>query len=248
MTDDITPFNFDDSGIRWDHKDGEDWAVLNDFCDHIGISRRRAAYYGKALFPKGYSRLATATDSLGRSRETYVINKLGIAYILKTSNKEIPKAFQDWLGTEVFESILEDGGYVAPWATVEQLARVQEKIDYSMLRSLLAKASDYSPNADITKFFFSVTQNAFYRTVVGMSAENIRNSGREIVNYTGKKGPTKQDLKVAKNYLVKDELELLGLYVTNAITQTRLRFHKKEYSMDEFIDAVKESMKKSWEK
>lgn len=239
--DSIVPFDFASYNIRWETKDGEQWAVLNDFCKYLGISKNRANEYGQQLSSKGYTGLTGVTDSLGRSRQTYIVNKLGMAYILKTSNKEIPKQFQEWLGTEVFESIVTDGGYIAPWVTVEQLARIQEKLDYTKLRHMLAQATDYSPNSDEARYFFANMQNKFYQVVTGMVANQIKAS-REIVVWEGKKGPTKRDLEIAKNYLDKDELELCGLYITNAITQTMLRFHKKPYTMYEFKTAVHKSM------
>lgn len=241
MSNDITPFDFSQYKIRWITKDGEQWAVLNDFCEYLGISKRRAREYGLELSAKGDGAQTAISDTQGKLQKTYIINKLGMAYILKTSNKEIPKQFQEWLGTEVFESIVTDGGYIAPWVTVEQLARVQEKLDYTKLRAMLARSIDYNPNDEDTRYFFKDMQNMFFQAVTGMVARQIRAS-RDIVNWEGKRGPTKRDLEVAKNYLTQDELELCGLYVTNAITQCMLRFHKKEYTMFQFKTAIRKSL------
>lgn len=93
--------------------------------------------------------------------------------------------------------------------------RLREKVEYRAFRDLIAEnASDYAPNDPATRMAFADAQNVLYRSVTGMTAAQLLRSGRPIVTWTGKTGPTAQDIKVAKNYLGHKELAKMISRVT----------------------------------
>lgn len=238
MSQDITPFDPEKAGIPSFYRAGVQWFLLKAFCEKLGISVSRSQTIATRL-PKDSILLEDWVDVLGRKRPANFINNKGIAWILGSSVKDIPKT----LRAEVFEGIVEDGGYIVPWITSEQILRMQGKLDYVKINNGLAAAIDYDPKSNIARWFFADVRNAFLEAVTGMRAkEIIAHRDGEIVTWTGKTGPTKDDKKTAMNYLDEDELELFGLFLTNAMTQTMLRFHKKSYTMAEYLSAIRKSV------
>lgn len=91
------------------------------------------------------------------------------------------------------------------------LARAKERVDFKHFRGIMSTyAVDYEPSTSASQMAFAQLQNLIYMSVIGMTAQQIINSGREIQYHDGKRGPRKVDLKVAKNYLTADELERVG--------------------------------------
>lgn len=99
------------------------------------------------------------------------------------------------------------------------LARAREMIDYRTFRDMMAgNAPDYEPSSKSTRMFFAVVQNKLYRSLTGMTAEEIKEA-RELSTWPGREegkpepGPKSAVRKVAKNYLVFGELQKLNRLV-----------------------------------
>lgn len=123
---------------------------------------------------------------------------------------------------DVLYEYLYNGGVIRPDATHEQIealhARIQairtsEKHAHRKLTDLIMEtAADYDSHSEEVRRFFGAIQNILLFAVSGMIASELK-SGRQIVCYEGKNGPTKRDLNVAKNYLTETELTALNKFV-----------------------------------
>jgi len=98
--------------------------------------------------------------------------------------------------------------------------RSSERNFYQKVTDIYATAIDYDPRSDMTKMFFATVQNKLHFAVhSNTAAELIYNrvdSEKPLVGMTNFKGNyvTKDDVKIAKNYLSEQELSQLNLLVS----------------------------------
>lgn len=107
----------------------------------------------------------------------------------------------------------------------ELLARIRdirssEKVFWRKILDIYATSMDYDSQADISLQFFKTIQNKMHWAVSGNTAAEIvyqRVDASKInlglTNFKGVK-PTKKETEIAKNYLNKDELDILNRMVT----------------------------------
>ena len=98
--------------------------------------------------------------------------------------------------------------------------RSSERNFYQQVTDIYATAVDYDPRSDMTKTFFATVQNKLHYAVhENTAAEVIYNrvdNEKPFVGMTNFKGNyvTKDDVKIAKNYLSEIELQRLNLLVS----------------------------------
>ncbi|MDE5610431.1 MAG: virulence RhuM family protein [Odoribacter sp.] len=98
--------------------------------------------------------------------------------------------------------------------------RSSERNFYQQVTDIYATAVDYDPRSDMTKTFFATVQNKLHYAVhENTAAEVIYNrvdNEKPFVGMTNFKGNyvTKDDVKIAKNYLSELELQRLNLLVS----------------------------------
>ena len=98
--------------------------------------------------------------------------------------------------------------------------RSSERNFYQQVTDIYATATDYDPRADMTKTFFATVQNKLHHAAHENTAAEIIykrvNSEKPLVGMTNFKGDyiTKDDVKIAKNYLSEIELQRLNLLVS----------------------------------
>ncbi|TLM98375.1 virulence RhuM family protein, partial [bacterium] len=107
----------------------------------------------------------------------------------------------------------------------ELLARIRdirssEKVFWRQVLDIYATSIDYDPRAEITQFFFKTVQNKMHWAAHGHTAAEIiidRADGTKenmgMTNFVGNR-PTFDEVKVAKNYLNKEELDVLNRIVS----------------------------------
>jgi len=107
--------------------------------------------------------------------------------------------------------------------------RASEKRFYQKLRDLFTLSSDYIPSDMDTQMFFAQTQNKLIYGVTGMTAAEIvstrANSEKPNMGLTNWEGRVvrKKDIYIAKNYLTKDEIEVLNHIVSAFLENAELR-------------------------
>ena len=98
--------------------------------------------------------------------------------------------------------------------------RASERNFYQQVTDIYATSVDYDPRTDLTRTFFATVQNKLHYAVHEHTAAEIIydrvDSDKPFVGMTNFKGDyiTKDDVKIAKNYLTEKELQRLNLLVS----------------------------------
>jgi len=98
--------------------------------------------------------------------------------------------------------------------------RSSERNFYQQVTDIYATAVDYDPRSDMTKKFFATVQNKLHFAVHSYTAAELIydrvDSDKPLIGMTNFKGNyiTKDDVKIAKNYLSEIELTRLNLLVS----------------------------------
>ena len=116
----------------------------------------------------------------------------------------------------------------------ELLARIRdirssEKVFWRKVLDIYATSIDYTPDAESSKQFFKVVQNKMHWATHGQTAA-------EVI-------ATRADVEVAKNYLNKDELDVMNRFVSMYLDYAELQamnrkpMHMKDWiiKLDDFI-------------
>ncbi|GHV89334.1 toxin Fic [Spirochaetia bacterium] len=121
--------------------------------------------------------------------------------------------------------------------------RSSERNFYQQVTDIYATASDYDPRKDMTKKFFTTVQNKLHyavheHTAAELIYERVDNE-KPLVGMTNFKGNyiTKDDVKIAKNYLSEIELKRLNLFVSGFLDYAEFQaISMKPMSMKDWID------------
>ena len=136
-------------------------------------------------------------------------NKLIKEYLIKGYNLNVDR-FKNNGGGVYFEEVLEK---------IRDI-RSSEKVFWRKILDIYATSVDYDAKDERTKEFFKTVQNKMHYAVHGnTAAEVIYNrvdSKKENIGLTSFKGdmPTKSETEIAKNYLSKEELDVLNRMVS----------------------------------
>ena len=99
--------------------------------------------------------------------------------------------------------------------------RASERNFYQQVTDIYATSVDYDPRTDLTRTFFATVQNKLHYAIHEHTAAEIIydrvDCDKPFVGMTNFKGDyiTKDDVKVAKNYLTENELQRLNLLVSH---------------------------------
>lgn len=118
--------------------------------------------------------------------------------------------------------------------------RASEKVFYRQVLDLFATSPDYDPKSEVAREFFAAVQNIFHFAVHGQTAAELVlsrvDADAPFMGLTSFKGehPTREEAKVAKNYLTQDELERLRLMVSAYFeaAELRARMHTPTFMAD----------------
>ncbi|MFA9464778.1 MAG: RhuM family protein [Velocimicrobium sp.] len=116
-----------------------------------------------------------------------------------------------------------------------------------------SRSADYEIDSELTKEFFATAQNKLHYAITGeTTAEIVKhrantadvNMGLQIWKRAPEGRIRKQNVSVAKNYLYKDELELLNRIVTMYLDYAELQSieHRVMY-MSDWIERLNEFLK-----
>jgi hypothetical protein len=123
--------------------------------------------------------------------------------------------------------------------------RSSERNLYQQVTDIYATAADYDPRADETRRFFATVQNkmhyaAHQHTAAEVIYERV-DAGKPMVGMTNFKGDyiTKDDVKIAKNYLSERELQVLNLLVSQYLDFAELQaLEQRPMTMREWIEKL----------
>ena len=112
------------------------------------------------------------------------------------------------------------GGYWQELLETIRDIRSSEKVFYRQVLDIYATSIDYDPKAETSQLFFQTVQNKMHYAAHGHTAAeilmlraNAENPFMGMTSFEGKK-PRKSDAVIAKNYLQKDEMDILNRIVS----------------------------------
>lgn len=123
--------------------------------------------------------------------------------------------------------------------------RSSERNFYQQVTDIYATATDYDPRSDLTKAFFATVQNKLHYAVHEHTAaeviyERVDNE-KPMVGMTNFKGDyiTRDDVKIAKNYLTELELQRLNLLVSQFLDFAEFQaLEQTPMTMRDWIEAL----------
>ncbi len=123
--------------------------------------------------------------------------------------------------------------------------RSSERNFYQQVTDIYATATDYDPRSEMTKTFFATVQNKLHYAVhEHTAAEVIYNrvdNEKPFVGMTNFRGNyvTKDDVRIAKNYLSEMELQRLNLLVSGFLDFAEFQaLEMKPMTMQNWIEAL----------
>ena len=123
--------------------------------------------------------------------------------------------------------------------------RSSERNFYQQVTDIYATATDYDPRSKITLNFFATVQNKLHYAVHEHTAAELIyervDSEKPFVGMTNFKGEyvTKDDVKIAKNYLSEIELQRLNLLVSEFLDLAEFQaLEEKPMKMQDWITAL----------
>lgn len=123
--------------------------------------------------------------------------------------------------------------------------RSSERNFYQQVTDIYATATDYDPRSKMTLNFFATVQNKLYYAVHEHTAAELIyervDSEKPFVGMTNFKGDyvTKDDVKIAKNYLSEIELKRLNLLVSEFLDFAEFQaLEEKPMKMQDWINAL----------
>ena len=127
--------------------------------------------------------------------------------------------------------------------------RSSERNFYQQVTDVYATATDYDPRADITREFFATVQNKMHYAVHEHTAAEVIydrvDSEKPNVGMTSFRGDyvTKDDVRIAKNYLTENELNRLNLLVSQFLDFAEYKALAEEpMSMTDWIAALDDQL------
>ena len=197
----------------------------------------------------------TASDG-----KTYDTNHYNLSAIIAVGNKvDSPRAvqFRKWAngiiesytikGFAMDDERLKQGGnrYFRELLQRIRDIRSSERNFYQQVTDIYATATDYDPRDGMTKMFFATVQNKLHYAVhENTAAEVIYNrvdNEKPFVGMTNFKGNyvTKDDVKIAKNYLSEIELQRLNLLVSGFLDFAEFQaLEMNPMTMKDWIEAL----------
>lgn len=246
MSSEIVIFKTQDGKTDIDVKveDSTVWLTQGQMVELFNTTKQNISLHIKNIFDEGEADknsvvkeyLTTAADGKNYNTKYYNLDVIiSVGYRVKSN---IGTQFRIWAsqvlkeymvkGFAMNDRLLKEAGGGGYWQ--ELLARIRdirssEKVFYRQILDIYATSLDYDKNAAESIKFFKVVQNKMHYAAHGHTAAEIefmRADGQKpfagLKSFEGEK-PRASDMKVAKNYLDEDELNIL-----NRITTAYLEF------------------------
>jgi hypothetical protein len=130
--------------------------------------------------------------------------------------------------------------------------RSSERRFYQKVLDIYATSMDYAPNTDISREFFATVQNKMHWAAHGHTAAEIVHLRADasvplmgLKSIAGRK-VRKDEVSIAKNYLVEEELQFLNRIVTAYLEFAELQaLNRKTMTMSEWIAKLDDFLKLS---
>jgi hypothetical protein len=216
------------------------WLTLNQMADLFQIDKSGISRHLKNIFESGELKrdsvvaIFATTAADGKTYQVEYFNLDAIISVGYRVNSICGTQFRIWATQRIKEYIvkgfaldderLKQGGHKARYFQ-ELLQRIRdirssERNFYQKVTDIYATSIDYRSDDAMTKTFFATVQNKMHFAVHGQTAAEMivsrADSSKPLMGLVNFKGNyiTRQDVKIAKNYLTEKELHQLNLIVS----------------------------------
>jgi len=245
------------------------WLSLKELSELFGIDKSGISRHLKNIFETGeLTREAVVaffaiTASDGKTYKVEHFNLDAIISIGYRVNSIIGTHFRQWATQRLREYIIK--GFTLDDERLKQMGggnyfdelldrirdiRSSEKIFWRKVLDIYATSIDYDPRAEVSRDFFKVIQNKMHWASHGHTAAEIiyarADAQKPFLGLTSWSGeqPRKTDAEIAKNYLNKQELDILNRIVTMYLDFAELQaLNRKPMRMQDWIIKLDEFLK-----
>jgi hypothetical protein len=239
------------------------WLTQNQIAEIYDTSKQNAGQHVKNIIADGELEenavvknfFTTAADGKKYDTKHYSLDMIiAIGYRVQS---QIATRFRRWATQRLHEYIqkgfamdderLKQGGsrYFRELLQRIRDIRSSERNFYQQVTDIYATSIDYDPRSETTRDFFATVQNKLHFAVhAHTAAELIYNRvdcDKPLIGMTNFKGDyiTKDDVKIAKNYLSEDELTRLNLLVSQFLDFAEFTaLEQQAMSMTDWIEAL----------
>jgi hypothetical protein len=248
------------------------WLTLNQMADLFQIDKSGISRHLKNIFESGELKkdsvvaIFATTAADGKTYQVEYFNLDAIISVGYRVNSICGTQFRIWATQRIKEYIikgftldderLKQGGQKARYFQ-ELLQRIRdirssERNFYQKVTDIYATSIDYRSDGAMTKTFFATVQNKMHFAVHGQTAAEMiisrADSSKPLMGLVNFKGNyiTRQDVKIAKNYLTEKELHQLNLIVSLYLDFAELQAtNDRLMKMKDWIDKLDEFLKLS---
>lgn len=239
MSNDIILYNTEDgkSKIELRLQDGTVWLSQLEIAELFQTTKQNISKHIKAIIDDeelnqnsvvNYQ-LTTASDGKNYNTAFYNLDMiLAIGYRVRSARGAEFRRYASTILKEYLingfaindDKVTQDLDYFKKLQARIRDIRTNERIFYRQVLDIFATSIDYDGNSHLAKEFFATVQNKMIYAVTGNTAPELIyariDHKKNNLGLTIQKGnyPTKQELKVSKNYLEEKELTELNLIVS----------------------------------
>ena len=253
-------------------EDNDVWLTQKQLADLFNTTKQNVSQHLKTIYESGelleastVKKFFTMDENAGQVAKRPVMHYNLDAIIALGYRIDSPIAirFRQWATVRLHELIqkgfaLEDerlkaGGnrYFKELLQRIRDIRSSERNFYQQVTDVYATATDYDPRADITREFFATVQNKMHYAVHEHTAaevifERVDNEKPNVGMMTFKGDyVTRDDVRIAKNYLTENELSRLNLLVSQFLDFAEYKALAEEpMSMQDWINALDDQLKR----
>lgn len=253
-------------------EDNDVWLTQKQLADLFNTTKQNINQHTKSIYDSGeldknrtvkkYLTVQTEGNrSIGRHVDHYNLDMIiALGYRIESP---IAIRFRQWATMRLHELIqkgfalederLKEGGnrYFKELLQRIRDIRSSERNFYQQVTDVYATATDYDPRADITREFFATVQNKLHYAVHEHTAaeviyERVDNEKPNVGMMTFRGSyVTRDDVRIAKNYLTENELSRLNLLVSQFLDFAEYKALAEEpMSMSDWIKALDDQLKR----
>lgn len=245
------------------------WATQAQMADMFGVTRSNVSIHLKNIFQEGeLIEETTCKDSLhvGQTGQQYSTKLYDLNAIISVGYRVGSKQgtmFRIWATDKLFQ-ILTKGFYIDrerlknpekpdvldEFREIAREIRTSTQNVYREVRRLCTLCQDYDPQSKEARNFYMTMENKLLWASASMTAPEIilhradaSKPDMGLTYYSGKRGPTQSDAKIANNYLAEGEARIKNRatvmwldYVEDQLDQGRLvTMTEVRTKLDEFV-------------
>ncbi len=247
------------------------WLSLNQMASLFGVDKSGVSRHLKNIFETGElvrDSVVAKTATTAADGKVYQVEYFNLDAIISVGyrvNSILGTRFRIWATERLREYIVK--GFTMDDDRLKELGggqyfeellgrirdiRSSEKVFWRKVLDIYATSIDYDPRSEVSREFFRIIQNKMHWAAHGQTAAEVISERADaskpnmgLTNWVGS-NIRKNEAKIAKNYLMEDELNLLNRIVTMYLEFAELQaLNRTAMSMQDWIDKLDDFLKLS---